>query len=114
MGRQPQMTLQTLAVLHVLLRQPAVEHYGLEIANEAALPTGSIYPILARLEHAGWLTSAWEEIDPVAQGRPPRRYYRLSSAGAERARKELARAQRSFSVNEELPIPHPQPGTASP
>jgi PadR family transcriptional regulator PadR len=111
MSRQPRMTLQTLAVLHVLLEQPAVKHYGLEIAREAGLPTGSIYPILARLERAGWLTSAWEQLDPVAEGRPPRRYYRLSTAGAERAHNELALAQRTFSLTRE---PLPRPGTASP
>ena len=107
------MTLQTLAVLRVLLEQPAAKRYGLEIAKQAGLTTGTIYPILARLERAGWLISAWEEIDPAAEERPARRYYRLSTSGAERARNELAHAQDALFLPRE-PIPHPEPGTAVP
>lgn len=57
------------------------EHYGLEIAKAAKLPTGTIYPILARLEEAGCLVSEWEQVDPAEEGRPRRRYYRLTAPG---------------------------------
>jgi PadR family transcriptional regulator PadR len=91
MGAEPRMTTQTLQVLAVLLDHLRGQHYGLEISRETGLPTGSVYPILARLEQHGWVESAWEDIDPVAEGRRPRRYYRLSADGAERAR--IAREQ---------------------
>jgi PadR family transcriptional regulator PadR len=91
----PRMTQTTQAVLRALLEQPSSEMYGLEICARAELPSGTIHPILARLEKAGWLESSWEEIDPREQGRPRRRYYRLSSEGAERARIALARATES-------------------
>ena len=101
------MTMQTLRVLKVLLDEPLAEHFGLEISRKAELPTGSIYPILARLEQAGWLQSAWEDIDPVVAGRRRRRYYRLSGEGAEQARRAVRAAQQSIT-------PTPSPGFGSP
>jgi hypothetical protein len=62
------------------------------------LPSGTIHPILARLEQVGWLESNWEEADPREQGRPRRRYYRFSRRGAELARDALARAYQSKSA----------------
>ena len=40
------------------------------------------YPILLRLEHEGWVASHWEDIDPRAEKRPARRYYRLTAGVA--------------------------------
>jgi DNA-binding PadR family transcriptional regulator len=97
----PRMTLTTQLVLRVLLADPAQERYGLQICAEAGLPSGTIHPILARLEHEyGWLTSRWEDIKPQDQGRPRRRYYRLSEDGAERARLALAQARTPVSAME--------------
>jgi PadR family transcriptional regulator, regulatory protein PadR len=87
------MTLQTQLVLRVLLRNARGEHYGLEIAKAAGLPTGTIYPILTRLEVAAWVESDWETIDESAEGRRKRRYYRLTSIGAARARDVLTRTK---------------------
>jgi PadR family transcriptional regulator PadR len=88
----PRMTLPTQLVLRTLLAKPTQEMYGLQICTEAGLPSGTIHPILARLEGFGWLESHWEGADPRDEGRPRRRYYRLTRAGAERARDALARA----------------------
>jgi PadR family transcriptional regulator PadR len=88
----PRMTQTTQAVLRVLLKHPADEIYGLQICAEAGLPSGTIHPILARLEKLRWLESSWEDVSPQEQGRPRRRYYRLSPDGAEMARDALARA----------------------
>jgi PadR family transcriptional regulator, regulatory protein PadR len=85
MGR-PRMTLQTQLILRALLEDPAHERYGLELSVASGLPSGTIHPILARLEKIGWLESHWEDIDPAREGRPRRRYYRLSPDGAEQAR----------------------------
>lgn len=94
----PRMTQTTQAVLRALLEHPSKELYGLEICAKAGLPSGTIHPILARLEKAGWLESSWEEIDPHEQGRPRRRYYKLSPDGAELARIALARATESTAA----------------
>jgi PadR family transcriptional regulator PadR len=66
-----------------------------EIGAAAGLPSGTVHPILARLERVGWLESRWEEINPRAEGRPARRYYRLTPDGMELARSVLARAYSS-------------------
>jgi PadR family transcriptional regulator, regulatory protein PadR len=90
------MTLQVQLVLHALLTEPAAERYGLQLCAETGLPSGTIYPIVARLEQVGWVESSWE--DParhVAEGRPRRRYYRLTGEGAMKARDALARVRRS-------------------
>jgi DNA-binding PadR family transcriptional regulator len=92
------MTQTTQAVLRALLERPSRKLYGLEICANAGLPSGTIHPILARLERIGWLESSWEEIDPHEQGRPRRRYYWLSPEGAERARPALARVTESTAA----------------
>ena len=93
-GPSPRMTLPTQLVLRALLEDPAREMYGLEIGTAAGLPSGTVHPILARLEGIRWLESRWEEIDTRVEGRPARRYYRLTAAGVESARAALARAYR--------------------
>ena len=93
----PKMTLPTQLVLSALLEHPTRELYGLQLSEAAGLATGTIHPILARLEGLGWLESRWEDIDPAAQGRPKRRYYKLSPDGAERARHALATARTPIS-----------------
>jgi PadR family transcriptional regulator, regulatory protein PadR len=99
----PKMTLPTQLVLRALLENPAQARYGLEICQAAGLASGTIHPILARLEAAGWLTSTWEDIDPHAEGRPRRRYYQLSADGIEQARYALAHAHTSISRTGLLP-----------
>jgi DNA-binding PadR family transcriptional regulator len=88
------MTVPTQLVLDVLLADPAEELYGLRIGVEAGLPSGTVHPILARLEGLGWLESRWEDVDPREEGRPPRRYYRLTATGVRDARAALAGARR--------------------
>lgn len=87
------MTLPTQLVLRVLLAVPDQERYGAEIAARAQLATGTVQPLLVRLERYGWLSSRWEEIEPRRQGRPRRRYFRLTAAGVERAVEALGRAR---------------------
>ena len=90
-ARGPRMTLPTQLVLRALLAEPTREMYGLEIGGAAELPSGTVHPILARLEGCGWVESRWEEVDPKREGRPRRRYYRLTPDGAELALTALAR-----------------------
>jgi PadR family transcriptional regulator len=97
------MTLATLQVLSVLVDDPLGQHYGLELSKQAGLKSGTIYPILARLEKAGWVTSAWEGIDPVIQGRPQRRYYQITADGVRAARQALQEAQRSLAGSKQRP-----------
>jgi DNA-binding PadR family transcriptional regulator len=91
---EPRMTIPTQRVLEALLNEPMRELYGLAIGEAAGLRSGTVHPILARLEGYGWLVSRWEDVDPSAEGRPPRRYYKLTADGAQAARAALARAYR--------------------
>jgi DNA-binding PadR family transcriptional regulator len=93
----PRITLQLLAVLNVLLEAPQAEWYGLDVAARAQLKTGTVYPLLARLERFGWLSSEEEGINPAEAGRPRRRLYRLTGAGAQAAQTALADSLRQFS-----------------
>ena len=91
---EPRMTIPTQRVLEALLDDPQRELYGLEIGEAAGLRSGTVHPILARLEGYGWLASRWEDIDASAEGRPARRYYALPADGVQAARAALARAYR--------------------
>ncbi|NEW95485.1 PadR family transcriptional regulator [Rhodopseudomonas sp. BR0G17] len=62
---------------------------GAEIHLETKIGSGTLYPLLARLEQAGWLVSEWETIDPSAEGRPRRRYYSITGEGQRAAREAL-------------------------
>jgi DNA-binding PadR family transcriptional regulator len=92
------MTIPTQLVLRAMLAEPTQEMYGLQICEAAGLPSGTIHPILARLEGLGWLESRWEDANPAEEGRPRRRYYKLTEDGAERARIALAQATTSVSA----------------
>ena len=94
MAADLRMTIPTQRVLEALLEDPMRELYGIEIGTAADLRSGTVHPILARLERLGWLTSRWEDIDASAEGRPPRRYYALTAEGVPAARTALARAYR--------------------
>jgi DNA-binding PadR family transcriptional regulator len=92
------MTLPTQLVLRAMISDPSREMYGLEIGKAAQLASGTIHPILARLEGWGWLRSRWEDLDPHDAGRPRRRYYRLTPDGVVGAARALDRVRTSASL----------------
>jgi DNA-binding PadR family transcriptional regulator len=81
--------------------------YGFDIMDITGLPSGSVYPALRRMERAGLVDSNWET-EGLAQdeGRPPRRYYEVTPAGAE----ALAEALKRYRLIERLlPTRKPRP-----
>jgi PadR family transcriptional regulator, regulatory protein PadR len=90
MGNEPRITTSVIKVVAALFTDLDAERYGLDLMRETGLASGTLYPILVRLEHAGWVDAHWEDIDPVVEGRPSRRYYRLTAKGATEGRHELA------------------------
>jgi len=60
---------------------PKGESYGLDIIRRTGLASGTVYPILRRLEGEGIVTSCWEDIDSTVEMRPPRRLYRITPHG---------------------------------
>jgi len=77
-------------VLRVLVADPTALHYGYDLMKAARLPSGTLYPMLARLQQEGLVDSEWEDQRPDAGGRPPRKYYRLTAEGVRVVRLELA------------------------
>jgi DNA-binding PadR family transcriptional regulator len=73
------LTYPTALVLRALL---GGRHYGFDIMDATQLPSGTVYPILRRLNAEGYVRSRWEK-DGLArkEQRPPRRYYELTSGG---------------------------------
>ncbi len=90
MGEEPRITLPVLEVLRALLEEPSAPSYGLELSQAAGRKSGTIYPVLARLERSGWLASEWEQVDPTEAGRPRRRLYHLTGQGELAARRAVA------------------------
>jgi PadR family transcriptional regulator, regulatory protein PadR len=84
------MSLQTLRVLETFLENPTVQLAGAEVHQRCGIASGTLYPILIRLESAGWFVSQWESIDPSRAGRPRRRLYQLTSTGLRRASEVFA------------------------
>lgn len=85
LDRRPRMSAQTIKVLGALMSSSG-ELSGAEIGRETKLASGTLYPILARLEQAGWFKSRWESEQPQALGRPRRRLYRITALGMRNAR----------------------------
>jgi PadR family transcriptional regulator, regulatory protein PadR len=93
---EPRMSAQTLKVLGTLMASPQDELSGAEIGRIAKLPSGTLYPIVLRLEGAGWLASRWETEDPHALGRPRRRFYWVTPVGARKAREAFRELEPAF------------------
>ncbi|HUQ80801.1 MAG TPA: PadR family transcriptional regulator [Gemmatimonadaceae bacterium] len=74
------LSLSTLAVLGAVSRSI---RYGFDIMDATELPSGTVYPVLGRLERDGYVRSRWES-QTIAQRekRPPRRYYEITAAGS--------------------------------
>lgn len=98
MGLRLRVSPQTFAVLAALLRHSSQWQHGYSLSQHTELPSGTLYPILMRLEKLGWLEARWEE--PGNLGRPPRHLYRLTGQGRAWAAEELraARAKRTWKA----------------
>jgi DNA-binding PadR family transcriptional regulator len=84
--KPPRITGPTLKVLGEFFNRPIDRLSGSEISRSTGLASGTLYPILFRLEEAGWLESEWEEVVPVHVKRPRRRLYRMTATGEASAR----------------------------
>ncbi|MBC2651336.1 PadR family transcriptional regulator [Novosphingobium flavum] len=77
-------------VLAVLLAARGTWSHGYELARLAGVKSGTLYPLLIRLEAQGLLEAEWQQ--PTERGRPPRHAYRLTAQGIELARTTAAEA----------------------
>lgn len=104
-------------VLRAFLADPAAPRYGYDLMRAARLPSGTLYPMLARLQDEGLVTSEWEaradgDGDGGAGGRPPRKYYRLTGEGVRVARLELAQSSWEVPAARIHGTAQPSPGGA--
>ena len=83
-------TVAVARVLREFLVDPSQPRYGYELMQLTGFPSGKLYPLLTRLQRAGWLIREREEVDSAQVGRPVRWLYRLSQTGAVAAPQELA------------------------
>lgn len=58
--------------------------HGYDLCRQAGIKSGSLYPLLIRLESQGYLEAQWQP--PAETGRPPRHAYRLTADGHRLAR----------------------------
>ena len=83
------LTYPTTLVLQALLHG---HHHGFDIMDATGLPSGTVYPILRRLDAEGHVRSRWEKEGLARrEQRPPRRYYELTALGRDIAREAVSR-----------------------
>jgi DNA-binding PadR family transcriptional regulator len=86
--------------------------YGFDISDGTGLPSGTVYPVLSRLEEAGLLRSRWEGIETArSEQRPPRRYYTVTGSGAQAVRDAMDRYP-TLERALDRPTSSPEPRTA--
>lgn len=85
-----ELTRRMALVVRAFLEEPSKPKYGFELMESLGISSGTLYPILARLERQGWIEGRREDIDPSVAGRPPRRNYCLTGEGFVLARNALA------------------------
>jgi PadR family transcriptional regulator, regulatory protein PadR len=76
--------MRRLSITAVCVLQAIADgfQYGFDIIDQTDLPSGTVYPALGRLERDALVKSAWEdEADAHADGRPARRYYKVTAPG---------------------------------
>ena len=87
------LTPATTLVLHALANG---FRHGFEIVDATGLASGTVYPILRRLESEALVSASWEKVAIARdEQRPPRRYYELTATG---------QAMRAAAVNR-FPVP---------
>ncbi|MEJ7809786.1 MAG: PadR family transcriptional regulator [Gemmatimonadaceae bacterium] len=107
MGAAFPLTYTTAVVLQALAHG---YRYGFDIMDATGLPSGTVYPILRRLERRRLVGSKWEkEAAAFREQRPPRRYYELTAAGAETCAEALRRFRGLERAQPALPGAGPTP-----
>ena len=88
MVRRRALSQHARALLAALLEARDGWCHGYDLISLTGIKSGTLYPLLIRLEAQGYLEAEWRQ--PVAAGRPPRHAYRLTAAGRRLARAEAA------------------------
>jgi PadR family transcriptional regulator, regulatory protein PadR len=84
-------------VLHCLAEAGGSWSHGYELCRLSGIRSGTLYPLLIRLERQGFLEAQWRE--PSEPGRPPRHVYRLTATGLRLARDNPPLAQATAGLS---------------
>lgn len=84
--KTPRISRETHLVLERFLERSTDWRYGYELSRETGLKSGTLYPILMRLEKHKLLEARWVT---AGEGVPPRHTYRLTPNGLELARSRV-------------------------
>jgi PadR family transcriptional regulator PadR len=95
--KTPRISPETLLVLEAFMVRPADWRYGYELSRETGLKSGTLYPILMRLENYSLLEACWVA---TGEGVPPRHTYRLTPNGLELARAKLAESRNRWMLQQ--------------
>ncbi len=95
--KTPRLSQETRLVLEKFVERPTDWRYGYELSRETGLKSGTLYPILMRLEKYTMLEAQWVVTE---DGVPPRHTYRLTPNGLEFARTKLAESRASVLLPE--------------
>jgi PadR family transcriptional regulator, regulatory protein PadR len=98
--KPPRISPETLLVLEKFVERVGDWRHGYELSRETGLKSGTLYPILMRLEKHALLEARWVATEP---GVPPRHVYHLTPTGLELARTKLAAAQAAWMLSEAAP-----------
>jgi PadR family transcriptional regulator PadR len=88
MTRKRALSPHARTLLATLLAARGSWSYGYELVSLTGIRSGTLYPLLIRLEAQGFLEAEWQQ--PVVSGRPPRHAYRLTAEGVCLARAEAS------------------------
>lgn len=94
-------TPATAAVLATLLSSKDAQ-WGLQIVKETGLKTGTVYPILERLEAAGWVEAEWD-VDDARKG-PRRRYFHLAGDAVSHASQYVASLENQMKLGRSIAL----------
>jgi len=96
MERKRKPSQQAKTLLAALLTEPAAWRHGYDLSRETGLASGTLYPLLARLQSTGLLEAEWR--DAAEPGRPSRHVYRLTAEGKAAAREAAREAPATPSL----------------
>jgi DNA-binding PadR family transcriptional regulator len=96
MTRKRALSTHARALLAALLAAGDGWSHGYELCSLTGIKSGTLYPLLIRLEAQGLLEAEWQQ--PLAGGRPPRHAYRLTAAGRRVAGFEAAALDRPVAA----------------
>lgn len=82
-------TYRELKIFALMLEDPTKGWAGADLTRATAIPSGNLYVILGDLQERGVLESEWEKVDPKVEGRPRRRFFKLTPLGVRSAQRAL-------------------------